>query len=99
MVLRTLAVGLAERAVGVSARRSLALVEAGGVEPPSEESYGQETTCLAQFASSFRRRPSGTGKNEPPASLLPREGLSLRIPRRLIPSHPAKRRLTSLMRA
>jgi hypothetical protein len=30
---------------------------------------------------------------------LPREGLSLRIPRQLVPSHPAKRRFTSLMRA
>jgi len=54
---------------------------------------------LISFASCFRRRSSGTGKNEPPASLLPREGLSLRIPRHLIPSHPANRRLTSVMRA
>ena len=30
---------------------------------------------------------------------LPREGLSLRIPRPLIPSYPANRRFTSLMRA
>jgi hypothetical protein len=25
------------------------LVEAGGVEPPSEKRYGPKTTCLAQF--------------------------------------------------
>jgi len=49
---------------------------------------------LISFASGFRRRPSGTGNNEPPASLCPSvDGLSLRIPRRLIPSHPANRRL------
>ena len=33
------------------------MVEAGGVEPPSEESHSQEPTCLSQFASSFRQRP------------------------------------------
>jgi hypothetical protein len=25
------------------------MVEAGGVEPPSEKRYGQKPTCLAQF--------------------------------------------------
>ncbi len=26
------------------------MVEAGGVEPPSEKRYGLKTTCLAQFS-------------------------------------------------
>jgi len=26
------------------------MVEAGGVEPPSEKRYGPKPTCLAQFA-------------------------------------------------
>jgi hypothetical protein len=29
--------------------KSLRLVEAGGVEPPSEKRYGSKTTCLARF--------------------------------------------------
>ena len=29
--------------------KSLEMVEAGGVEPPSEKRYGPKTTCLAQF--------------------------------------------------
>ena len=29
---------------------------------------------LISFASGFRRRPSGTGKNEPPTSLCPAKG-------------------------
>jgi adenine-specific DNA-methyltransferase len=33
------------------------LVEAGGVEPPSEKRYGSKTTCLAQFRL-FRQRRS-----------------------------------------
>jgi hypothetical protein len=31
---------------------------------------------LIAFASCFRRRSSGTGKNEPPASLFPVKGLA-----------------------
>ena len=48
---------------------------------------------LISFASCFRRRPSGTGKNEPSASFCPPVGgLSPKTPKRLVPGHPANRR-------
>jgi hypothetical protein len=51
---------------------------------------------LIAFASCFRRRPSGTGKNEPLASSYPPfRGLSPRTPKRLVPGHPANRRPSS----
>ena len=49
---------------------------------------------LSRFTYRFRRRFSGTGKYGPPASLSPLSRLSLEIPRRLIPSQPADRRLS-----
>ena len=33
------------------------MVEAGGVEPPSEESHGQEPTCLADSLPAFAGGP------------------------------------------
>ncbi len=51
---------------------------------------------LISFASCFRPRPSGTGKNEPLASLCPPVGeLSPGTPKRLVPGHPANRRPSS----
>ena len=53
---------------------------------------------LVSFAYRFRQRPSGTGNNEPPASLIP-ERISPKGPRQQPQNYPANRRLTSLMRA
>ena len=50
------------------------------------------------FASAFAGGPQERARTSRQLAST-REGLSLRIPRRLIPSHPANRRLTSLMRA
>jgi hypothetical protein len=33
------------------------MVEAGGVEPPSEEPNGQETTCLSRSLTAFASGP------------------------------------------
>ena len=52
-------------------------------------------SSLTAFASGPKERAITNRR----LSSLPGEGLSLRIPRPLIPSNPAKRRFTSLMRA
>ncbi len=54
---------------------------------------------LIPFAYCFRRRPSGTGNNEPPTSLFPLSGLVPRSSGGEPQDYPANRRLVSLMRA
>ena len=48
---------------GHSALCARRLVEAGGVEPPSEKRYGSKTTCLARFRL-FRQPRSERARNE-----------------------------------
>ena len=49
---------------------------------------------LVSFAYCFRQRPSGTGNNEPPASLNSAEADLARSPEAVNPSQPANRRLS-----
>jgi hypothetical protein len=77
------------------------MVEAGGVEPPSEKLCSWKNYMLIPFALSLRRRPSGTGNNEPPASLIPsltRESRP-RAFRREAPDQPALMTSLSARRA
>ena len=66
----------------------------GGSRTPVRRGPRLEDYMLSQFAYRFCWRFSGTGKYGPPASLSPLSRLSLKIPRRLIPSQPADRRLS-----
>ena len=42
--------GITETVRLVVSKTRLGMVEAGGVEPPSEKRYEPKTTCLAQFS-------------------------------------------------
>jgi len=66
----------------------------GGSRTPVRRGLRLEAYMLIPFASCFRPRPSGTSNNGPPTSLSPLSRLSLKIPRRLIPSQPTDRRLS-----
>jgi len=64
------------------------MVEAGGVEPPSEKRYGPKPTCLAQFA--VRSGPWGSAARSPAALRTSKK--RSRLVRWFSPKHHGPRR-------
>jgi len=57
-------------------------VEAGGVEPPSEEPNGQETTCLSRSLTAFASGSKERAITDRRLASIPPKRISLRIPKR-----------------
>ena len=57
-------------------------LEAGGVEPPSEEPNGQETTCLSRSLTAFASGPKERAITDRQLASIPPQRISPRIPRR-----------------
>ncbi len=57
------------------------MVEAGGVEPPSEEPNGQETTCLSRSLTDFVSGPKERAITNRRLASVPPKRLSPKIPR------------------
>ncbi len=58
------------------------MVEAGGVEPPSEEPNGQETTCLSRSLTAFASGPQERAITNRQLAPIPPKRISPKIPRR-----------------
>jgi hypothetical protein len=60
----------------------LSMVEAGGVEPPSEEPNGQETTCLSRSLPAFADGPKERATTNRRLASIP--------PKRILPETPRR---------
>jgi len=58
------------------------MVEAGGVEPPSEEPNGQETTCLSRSLTAFASGPKERAITNRRLASIPPKRISPKIPKR-----------------
>ena len=65
---------------GQSFRRTKTL-EAGGVEPPSEEPNGQETTCLSRSLTAFASGPKERAITDRQLASIPPKRISPKIPK------------------
>jgi len=72
------------------------MVEAGGVEPPSEEPNGQETTCLSRSLTAFADGPKERATTNRRLASIPPQRILPEAPRRWTPNQPANRRLFPL---
>jgi len=74
------------------------MVEAGGVEPPSEETHGQEPTCLARSLPAFAGGPLERASTNRLLASAPRRALA-QNPEAADPKPSRQSTPRSLMRA